>query len=193
MRISKQFLVGTDIDQWREAMSASEREIKTSNVKLAELGIFDQNEYGSLLEQEAELVREIEALENDRERAKTLQHDAANTLVEYRQQRDELSNRRQSFVHETSGEIIRVEVDAYAEIENLAEELGQTLGIERFEGDRKAIARSIEGEPDEAWDWGRLDEVVAEMRQFLSGESETWETPGPTLSGCSEQSHARED
>ena len=169
-------LAGTDIDQWREVMAASAREYQTANAKLAELEISDQDQYGSLLEQEAELVREIEALENDCERAKTLQDDAATTLAEYRQQRDELSDRRQSFVCETSGEIIRVEVDAYADIENLADELGQTLGIERFEGDRKAIARRIEGEPDEAWHWGRLDRVVAEMRQFLSADLESWET-----------------
>ena len=159
---------GTEIERWHEALDASEKAFQAASTRLAEEGMSDQNQYGSLLEQGAALERNIEGLEGEAERARMLEDDAGKALTEYRQKRDELSDRRQRFVRETSSEIIHVEIDALSNYGNLADKLSETLGIERFEDDRQAIALRIRNEQGGSWDWDRLDAVVAEMRQFLS-------------------------
>ena len=167
---------GTEIERWHEALDASDKAFQAASTRLSEEGISDQHQYGSLLEQGVALERTIDGLEGEAERARRLEDDAGKALTEYRQQRDELSDRRQRFVRETSSEIIRVEIDALSNYGNLADTLSETLGIERFEDDRQAITLRIRNEQGGSWDWDRLDAVVAEMRQFLSGELNSWET-----------------
>lgn len=165
---------GADAHQWDEAVAASKHEFEEASAQLAEEGISDPNEYGDLLERAAKLGREIEALEQERERAEELEREAARTLAEYREQRRKLSCRRQRFVTETSSEVILVEINEYANCEHLAEDLTEILGIERFESDRQALSQRIRPEPDRPWNWEKLDDVVAKMRQLLSGESASW-------------------
>ena len=165
-----------DIDQWSKAVNASKREYEETSAQLAEEGISDPNEYRDLLEQAARLGREIETLEKERVRAEKLNGEAAITLAEYRKRRRELSNRRQNFADEVSDETIRVKIDKYANCKNLAEELTEILGIERFEGDRKELALRIQPKQDQSWKWEKLDGVVAEIRQFLSGELDFFAT-----------------
>ena len=167
---------GADVGQWRAAVESSENEFREASVLLAEEGIHDPNEYGDLLEQAATLGQEIEALEKERKRAKELENKATETLAEYRRLRRELSDKRQSFAGETSGESIRVEIGPYANRENLAEELTGILVIERFESDRQALARRIQPKQDQSWNWEALDDVVVEMRKLLSGELDSWPT-----------------
>ena len=162
-----------DVDQWRTAVNASKREYEEASAQLAEEGISDPNEYSDLLEQADRLGREIETLEKEGVRAKELDEEATRTLNEYRKRRRELSDRRQSFVEGTSGKTIRVEIDAYADRDNLEGHLTETLGTERFEGDRQVLAQRIQPE-GESWSWKGLDGVVAEMRQLLSGALDSW-------------------
>ena len=159
-----------DIDQWNKAVAASSREYEKASAQLAEEGISDPNEYRDLLEQAARLGREIETLEQAQIRAAELNGEAAITLDEYRKLRRELSDRRQNFADEVSDEIVRVEIDEYANCKNLAEELAGILGTEHFASDRKVLARRIQPKQDQPWNWKQLDDVVAEIRQFLAGE-----------------------
>lgn len=161
---------GADADQWRTAVEASENEFQRVSSQLAKEGISAPNEYGDLLEQAAKLEREIASLEKEQKRAEELESEAAKTLAEYRKLRCELSNKRQSFVREMSGESIRVEIDEYANRKNLAEELSEILGIEHFADDRRELARRIQPKQGQSWGWERLDGVIAAMRQFLSGD-----------------------
>ena len=167
---------GEDAMRWRAAVDASKREFEEATAQLAEEGISDPNEYRDLLEQAANLEREIEALQREQNRVEELEEEAVATLVEYRAQRRELSERRGRFTKETSSDVIRVAIEPYADHGRLAEELTEILGIERFESDRQELARRIQPELDETWDWKRLDDVVADARKFLSGESNAWPT-----------------
>lgn len=161
---------GADADQWRAAVKTSENEFQRVSSQLAEEGISAPNEYGDLLEQAAELKREIESLEKEQKRAEELESEAAKTLDEYRRLRCELSNKRRNFAREMSGERIRVEIDEYANRKNLAEELSEILGIEHFADDRRELARRIQPKQGQSWEWEKLDGVVTAMRQFLSGD-----------------------
>ena len=167
---------GPDASLWRKAIDASESDHKEASARLAEEGIANPNEYNELLERATALEREVADFEKERERAKELENEAAEILDEYRERRSELSGRRQDFVKETSGETIRVRVGAIATHGNLARELEAILGISSFRDDRRAIERRIRPEGDRTWDWARLDDVVAEMRRFLSGDLSSWET-----------------
>ena len=120
-----------------------------------------QYEYSDLLEQATRLEREIEALEKERVRAEKLDEDVVRILDEYRKRRRELSDRRQSFAEGTSGKTIHVEIDAYADRDNLEGHLTDTLGTERFEGDRQALVQRIQPE-GESWSWKELDGVMME-------------------------------
>ena len=161
---------GADADQWRAAVKTSENEFQRVSSQLAEEGISAPNEYGDLLEQAAELKREIESLEKEQKRAEELESEAAKTLTEYRRLRCELSDKRRNFAREMSGERIRVEIDEYANSKNLAEELSEILGIEHFADDRRELAWRIQPKQGQSWEWEKLDGVVTAMRQFLSGD-----------------------
>lgn len=161
---------GADADQWRAAVKTSENEFQRVSSQLAEEGISAPNEYGDLLEQAAELKREIESLEKEQKRAEELESKAAKTLDEYRRLRCELSYKRRNFAREMSGERIRVEIDEYANRKNLAEELSEILGIEHFADDRRELARRIQPKQGQSWEWEKLDGVVTAMRQLLSGD-----------------------
>ena len=167
---------GEDSRQWRAAVEASQFEFEEASTLLEKEGISDPNEYASLIEQAARLGREIEALEKERAQAEELDKEATKTLAEYRVRRRELSDRRKSFVEETSGGTIRVEIDEYKDRKNIAEELTGILGIERFEDDRQALAQRIQPQQDQSWNWAGLDDLVADMRRLLSGELDSWPT-----------------
>ena len=161
---------------WREALDASEQASQTAAVRLAEEGIGDPDQFVSLLGQAAGLERAIGDLEKTRERAENLGNDTAEVLAEYRRLREDLSARRKAFVRETSSENIRVEINQLSNCDNLAEKLSEFLGIERFQEDRQTIARRIQNKQDGSWDWESLDDEVANLRKFQSGERDSSET-----------------
>ena len=167
---------GDDASLWRAAVDASENQFQEASAQLSTEGIAHPNEYADLIQQAARLHREIEALENERERADHLECEAENILDEYRQKREELSSKRGDFVQEVSGESIRVRVDSLANRDDLADELSKILGIEHFEADRKAIARRIAADQHRTWNWEEMDRIVRQMRKFLSGELDSWDT-----------------
>lgn len=170
----RQIETGTDSQQWRASVDAATREFERVSAQLAGAGIADPNQYGALLEQAAELGREIAALDHERERAEKLDQEATETLVAYRAQRHELSQRRQGFATGTSSESIQVEIVECGNCGNLAEDLSDILGIERFEGDRQEIARRIQPKEGDPWSWDRLDDVVSGIRQALAGGLRPW-------------------
>ena len=163
-----------DAVRWHAAVDAGKRAFDEATAQLAKEGISDPNEYRDLLEEAAGLEREIETLQNERQRVEELEKEAVATLAEYREQRSELSNRRGRFASATSSEVIRVAIEPYANHGRLAEDLAGILGIERFEGDRQALARRMQPEQSRPWSWEPFDEVVAAARQFLSGGLKSW-------------------
>ena len=167
---------GTDSDLWREAVRTSEEQFREASARLAAEGISNPDEYSQLLVQASALEFSIASLEKELERAEELEIQAARTLAEYRQQRSELSSRRMHFVLETSSEVIRVETNEFGNYAGLEDELRETLGIDRFEDDRRAIMQRIQPKRNQSWDWKGLDDEVANIRRLLSGELDSWST-----------------
>lgn len=169
---------GEDANLWQDAVADSDNRFQEASPQLMRKGVSNPSEYGELLDQAIKLKKEIKDLEAEQERAKNLENDATGTLDEYRRIRSRLHDRRQGFVQETSSEIIRVEIEAFGDQDQeiVSNELRDRLGIEHFESDRRSIAQKILPEEQQKWDWNRLDDVVANMRKFLSGEMDSWET-----------------
>ena len=167
---------GDDATVWRTAVDESEERFRELDSQLAKQGISDPSEYSSLLEQAASLHIQIESLESERHRSVQLELEAKVVLGKYRQQREELSEKRQHFAEETSGNTIEVRVSSLKQYGNLASDLSGILGTDRFGNDRQAIAQRIQPDQDSEWDWERLDETVLQIRTFCSGEVDTWPT-----------------
>lgn len=167
---------GEDASHWRATVAASERKFEEVMEQLEEEGISDPNEYTDLLERAARIGREIENLVKKQVQARELEQKATEILSEYRTRRQALSLSRKNFAEGASGENIRIEIDEYANHGNLAGDLGEILGIERFDADRQSLAERIQPKLNQAWEWHELDDVVAEMRRLLSGDLEAWST-----------------
>ena len=167
---------GADAVRWQEAVAASTARFHAESSQLAEAGVSDPSEYGDLLEHVARIQREIEELERDRERSKNLDRQADEILSKYRELRRELSSRRMKFAEQNTSANLRVKIDAYVNHGSLAGDLSEILGIHSFEGDRQEVARRIQPEQNDSWDWDRLDNVIGDMRRFTSGKLDTWET-----------------
>ena len=167
---------GTDANEWSTAVQASELEFQSTVARLAEEGITDPSEYGALVDQATRLEAEIERLSGERQRVINLETQAAEVLAKYREERGQLNARRREFAISASGSALRVEVNAFARHSNLADDLEGILGIQRFQEDRRAIAGRIRPQDDGEWSWERLDAVIAEMRRFHSGMTDTWDT-----------------
>ena len=167
---------GSDANEWSAAVQASEAEFQTTVARLAEEGISDPTEYGSLVDQATRLEVEIARLDGERQRVAALETQAGEVLANFRGERMQLNARRRAFAASASGDALRVQVNAFAAHSALAESLENILGIQRFQEDRRAIADRIRPPDDGQWDWTRLDSVIAEMRQFHSGVSDSWDT-----------------
>ena len=167
---------GADANEWSVAVQASEAEFQNTVVRLAEEGISDPTEYGSLVDQTTRLDGEIARLDGELQRVAALETQAEEVLAQYRGERMQLNARRREFAQSASGDALRVQVNAFAAHLYLAEILENTLGIQRFQEDRRAIADDIRPPSDGQWDWTRLDSVIAKMRRFHSGATELWDT-----------------
>ena len=166
---------GANANEWSAAVQASEAEFQNTVARLAEEGITDPTEYGSLVDQATRLEGEIARLDGERQRVATLETQAGEVLGQYRGERMRLNARRGEFAESASGDALRVGVNAFAAHLTLADDLESLLGIQRFQEDRRAIADRIRPPNDAQWDWERLDTLIAEMHRFHSGESDSWE------------------
>lgn len=165
---------GPDAALWRQRLDASYREFARVKAELEAEGISDPNDYSQLLLHESRLRDEIDGLVEAEARAEALDREAATVLASYRKLRQELGDRRYRFARANSTETIRIEVRRYGDTENLIEHLGDQLGTDVFEKDRRALVRMIRPEGSKAWDWRRLDRVVEKMRVVLAGDPPSW-------------------
>ena len=172
----EQIREGEDLQKWHKAVVDSENEFKSTSFQLSEEGISDPNQYRELIERAATIEREIQDLEKERERAKRLESEASTILAEYRKIRSELNYKRQQFATETSSEVIRIEIDTYANTEALVEDLREILGTERFDEDRQSLVQKIRPKQNQSWSWEKLDKVVAGLRRFLVSGQYPWST-----------------
>ena len=161
--------------QWREGLAAGYREFERVKAELEAEGISDPNEYSQLLAQESRLRNEIEGLVEAEARATALDKESVEVLAAYRTARRELSDRRRRFARETSNDTMRVEVGAFGDTLDLVEHLGDRLGTEGFERDRKALAKMIEPDEHADWIWPRLDRVVEQMSSVSAGDPASWD------------------
>ena len=165
---------GPNAANWKELLAQSEAKFADLSAHLREEGVGGLDEYETYLQQTASLRREIDDLDRESDRAEVLEVEAQSVLEEYRSLRDELSKRRASFLQEeTKSDLIKVQISKYGN-SDLMTELAESLGIERFEGDRKAIADRIMPDEDQRWDWDNLDNVVAAIRKANDGASVPW-------------------
>ena len=179
VQVQRQFegiRAGVDANEWNVAVQTSEADFQITVSRLADEGISDPTEYGSLVDQATILDVEITRLEGEQQRVATLETQAAEVLDQFRAERMQLHTRRRDFADSVSGDALRVEVNAFAAHSTLAEDLEDILGIQRFQEDRRAIAGRIQPQNDGQWDWKRLDTVIAEMHQFHSGATDSWDT-----------------
>ena len=167
---------GSDANEWNAAVEESEAEFENTVARLAEEGISDPAEYGALVDQATRLEAEIGRLTGEQQRVATLEKQAEEALARYREERGQLIARRREFAKSASGDALRVDVNAYAAHSSLANDLEGILGIQRFQEDRRAIASRIRPQDSGQWDWNRLDAIVAEMRRFHTGLSDSWDT-----------------
>ena len=165
---------GTDISEWSAAVQEKEAEFATTVARLAEEGISDPAEYGTLVDQATRLEADIGRLSGERQRVADLETQAEAVLSRYREERSQLNARRREFARTASGDTLLVEVNPFDAHSSLAESLEDILGIQRFQDDRRAIANRIRPQGDGQWDWKRLDAVVADMRRFLANTDGTW-------------------
>lgn len=165
---------GADAVQWKDRLDASYREFERVKAELAAEGISDPNDYSQLLTHQNRLRQEIEGLVEAEARALELEKEAADVLAAYREVRRELSDRRRCFAQDTSSDTIRVEVRAFGDTQDLFEHLGDRLGTEGFERDRKALAKMIEPVQSGEWDWRRLDRTVEQLSTVLGGDPAGW-------------------
>lgn len=154
---------------WRAAVLHSEATFREASNQLREEGISDPDEYTQLLGKAADLEQEIQQLEAEGRRADQLEEDARRELASYRQLREALTERRRGFTLETSGETIRVKVDAYQGARDLPEKLAEVLSIRAFLEDRKALATAIRSSDNGEWRWQQLDNVVKHLEQAATG------------------------
>ena len=167
-------MAGGDASIWREAVKASEVEYQRTSNRLEQEGISNLTEYGALLDRIANLQVEIEGLDREMEKARSLEAEASEALFQYREACRQLSQKRKDFASQAFSDTLRVQVRELAGHEYLADDLTEILGIERFEEDRKVIADSIRPEDANQWDWKKFDAVVGRVRKYVSGENESW-------------------
>ena len=166
---------GQDLREWRHALAASEEAFRAATAELQDKGIRDPGEYTDLLAEAARLRREVNSLEQERNRAAGFADDAANTLKRYRERCQALASARVTFSANASRGTIRVNVAPLSNSGGLGRELIDILGTERFEADRTALARRIRSATGE-WSWDNLDEVVEDIGSFLAGRIDSWPT-----------------
>lgn len=167
-------LVGADATVWKAAVDAASAAYKAIGLQLAAEGIASPDEYGTLLERAATMEKDIADLETRRSEANRLDADAVVELTRYRAARAELAARRQAFATRTSGALVKVEVRAHASHADLERTIREALGIQRFDGDHAALVSRIAPAGVQPWSFQRLDQVVAEIREFVRNPLASW-------------------
>ena len=173
-------LTGQDALAWRDAVSASEREYQVVTQKLAEAGIANPDEYRDLLQRSATLQQEIGALEKRRVTAGEREQEAAAALLSYRECRAQLTSRRKEFAEGASNDLVMIEIHDYAIVPEIREEfeafLREALGVPRFDEDYRALVDRIIPTVGQPWDFAKLDELVANLRDVLGDPQKPLDT-----------------
>ncbi len=168
---------GEAVGAWRTAGIAAEQAYLEVTRDLAAAGIGNPDEYRDLLQRAATLEQEIVSLEKQRLEADERVREAGAALLQYRGHRSEHTARRKRFVDSTtSSDLVKVEILAYAGRESLRESLREILGIPHFDDDYRAILEQIVPAAGEYWEFARLDDLVARLREVLADPQKHWDT-----------------
>lgn len=159
---------------WSQAVAATEQAYQRIAEELRVAGITDPGEYRDLLQRAASLEAEIGTLEGSLRTADERDKEAAETLRRYRELRDDLAGQRIAFADSASNPLVKVEVGRYARTDSLEPVLRDSLGIERFDEDRAALAARIRPAAQQSWSFQRLDDTVAALRRVLADPDLHW-------------------
>ncbi len=165
----------TEARQWINAMQESASKFQEVAARPADEGIGERSEYTNLLSQATKLEREIKTLRDQEATVIQLESDSVGVLAECRDLRHQLSERRKQFVKRVTNELIRLEINAYSDHEDLEDCVIKAVATDRFEGDRNNIADRIRHPGGDVWDWDRLDSTVECLRQYAEGRAQNWE------------------
>ena len=154
---------------WQRALAANADEYRLISSELSGAGISSPAEYRDLLDQQAELQREIERLEQQQDEAREREDHAASVLEQYRAVRAEMSGRRQRFARETSSDLVRISIDADGDRSSLPAFLRTTMGIAHFDQDHRALEKRIDPQPQRAWTWRALDRTLDKLHAVVAG------------------------
>ena len=163
-----------DLDTWRQAVNTSTVKYGVVTHNLEAAGIANPTEYRALLDQASALQRDIDHRRGQQSAAQEREEDASSVLAEYRSLSAELSRRRQEFAGQTSGDLVRIEIGAAGNRNNLEEHLRDALGIEHFQRDYAALAQQIEPQAGNDWTWDALDHIVDNLRSSATGLGTGW-------------------
>ena len=166
--------------QWKEALNNSYQEFQKASEQLASMGLSDPSKYTTLMSEIENSKQKIKTMEEKLKKANHLEQNALKILSEYRTTRQELSERRQSFLEKNVGKNLRIDILPFNKTDSLSEEISNQLGIEdRFERDRIYMIGKMLPTENSIWNWGhwdRYDEVVKRLEKFIDDESKLpWE------------------
>ena len=168
------FRHGDAVDPFHDAVRASALRHETITKALSAAGISNPEEYRNLLQLAARLDQQIGALADGEALARAHEDEAEAELRRYRAARSDLTARRATFAARASGSMIRVTIGAYADRDELPHFVRETLRIQRFESDVAELAGAASPSPEEGWDFGKLDQVVARLRALRADATSAW-------------------
>ena len=159
--------------QWKEALDNSYQEFKKASIQLASMGLSDPSEYDKLTGQITNSKKEIEIMEEKLKKANHLDQEAVKVLSEYRTKRQELSERRRSFLENNVNEPLRIDIIPFKNTNSLSVQLRNQLGTEnKFKQDRDYMIGKILPTENSTWNWNRYDKVVKGLEQYINDSSE---------------------
>ena len=162
-----------DIRAWQRLLKKNEEDFHLASAKLDSLGIRDPSEITDLVARSGKLSREIESLKLEEKKALNLADDARQVLGQYREKCEELGKARAEFAEEATDSITRIRVSPFSSHKRLSAAITEVLGTERFAFDREQLAEEIKSQST-SWNWEDLDAVLLKIKEFQSGNEESW-------------------
>ena len=158
--------------QWKEALDNSNQEFKKASAQLNSMGLSDPSKYTTLMSEIENSKQKIKSMEEKLIQVKHLNEEASRILSEYRKTRQELSERRQSFLKNNVSETLRIDIIPFKNTDSLSEQLRNQLGTEnQFERDRDYMIDKILPTEHSTWNWDRYDGIVRGLEKFINSSN----------------------
>lgn len=167
---------GEPIQRWQSMLKKSKLQFRDASSALVSQGIPSPESYRGLVGDVARLKREIQGLDLKAQRARQLEQEAAQTLKGYREECKRLGEVRNKSAKARTDSTIRIEIGQFSKTEGLPNWLSNVIGVSgTFENDCKALARQVQMNDEQNWNWDGLDALVSKIREFRSDPSNRWD------------------